>query len=297
MLDGQWSSYLLARSCPSEFPLSASFRLAPLARIVNLWLNSGSSSLDDLFKRSGILTYSKDFSTFFTQRVQDDEGVDLVSVLIEMCDLFGWMNATYLGSGLKGLDLGEDILITTYEKSWIDQYNTQNYKYIDPVVSIGTRSLLPLDWSELHGSDPILKAFFEEAKEAGVGSSGLTVAVRGLYGDSSLFSVTSSEKGEIWQLQKADLLPDLTYLAHLFHNVVVSRQPSNASEDRPVLSRREQDVLRWAAKGKTAWETGKILQIKEKTVSFYIAKASFKLNVATKTHAVAKAISEKLLIM
>jgi len=55
--------------------------------------------------------------------------------------------------------------------------------------------------------------------------------------------------------------------------------------------------LRWAAKGKTAWETGKILELKEKTVSFYISNANFKLGVATKTQAVARAISENLLIM
>ena len=243
------------------------------------------------------MAHSKTLSTFFTQRVEAEEAVELVSVLTEMCDLFGWTNATYFGSGLQGTELGEDTLITTYNRDWINRYSDQDYKYIDPILSSGRQSLLPLDWSEIHKNSPVLKAFFGEARELGVGRSGLTVAVRGLNGDSSLFSINSDEEGQTWQLQKADILSDLTYLAHLFHKVVVSRQNPGHYDDRPKLTRREGDVLRWAARGKTAWETGRILNIKEKTVSFYISNINFKLNVATKTQAVAKAISERLLIM
>lgn len=243
------------------------------------------------------MTFPRTLSSFFAQRVHAEKNGDFVSILAEMCDLFGWTNATYLGSGLTGTKFDEDLLITTYSKDWVSRYFEQDYKYIDPIVSVGSQSLLPLDWSEISVSSAELKKFFGEANELGVGRSGLTVSVRGLHGDSSLFSVNSAEDGQVWQCQKAEIVSDLTYLAHLFHNIVLEKQEPDRKEERTRLTRREQDVLRWAAKGKTAWETAKILNLSDKTVSFYLSNVNVKLDVATKTQAVAKTISEKLLIM
>jgi len=106
------------------------------------------------------MAHSKTLSTFFIQRVDAEETVELVSVLTEMCDLFGWTNATYFGSGLRGTKIGEDTLITTYNNDWVDRYNEQDYKYIDPIVSVGRQSLLPLDWSEIDENSHGHKKFF-----------------------------------------------------------------------------------------------------------------------------------------
>lgn len=241
------------------------------------------------------MTFSRTISSYFIQRVRDDETVDLMSIFTDMCDLFGWTNATYLGSGLLGSKMGEDLLITTYSKDWVHRYHEQEYKYIDPIVSLGSQSLLPLDWSKIPGNGLELKTFFGEANEFGVGRSGLTVSVRGLNGDSSIFSINSTENGRLWHSQKKKFISDVTYLAHLVHSTVLEQ--SDTIDVRMHLTRREQDVLRWAARGKTAWETAQILDLSDKTVSFYLSNVNVKLKVATKTQAVAKAISEKLLIM
>lgn len=69
---------------------------------------------------------------------------------------------------------------------------------------------------------------------------------------------------------------------------------SAASPDTPTLplprlTRREGDVLLWAARGKTAWETAQLLGLTERTVKFYLARACARLEVRNKTHAVASA--------
>lgn len=59
------------------------------------------------------------------------------------------------------------------------------------------------------------------------------------------------------------------------------------------LTPREKEVLLWAARGKTSWEIGMLLNLTEKTVKFYLANARKKLKVQNTTHAVAICLSER----
>ncbi len=61
--------------------------------------------------------------------------------------------------------------------------------------------------------------------------------------------------------------------------------------DVPTLSPREVECLGWAAKGKTAWEIGRVLSISEHTAIFHLRNASKKLGTTRREQAVAKSIS------
>lgn len=61
------------------------------------------------------------------------------------------------------------------------------------------------------------------------------------------------------------------------------------------LTKREHDCLHWAAQGKTSWEIGKILDIRERTVNFHIANSCDKLGVRTRQAAITTAIQQCLL--
>jgi LuxR family transcriptional regulator, quorum-sensing system regulator SolR len=61
--------------------------------------------------------------------------------------------------------------------------------------------------------------------------------------------------------------------------------------DVPPLSPREVECLGWAAKGKTAWEIGRVLSISEHTAIFHLRNASKKLGTTRREQAVAKSIS------
>jgi DNA-binding CsgD family transcriptional regulator len=56
------------------------------------------------------------------------------------------------------------------------------------------------------------------------------------------------------------------------------------------LSPRERECLQWAAAGKTAWETGMILSIAEGSVAKLLAAATRKLQCATKSQALVRAV-------
>ena len=62
-------------------------------------------------------------------------------------------------------------------------------------------------------------------------------------------------------------------------------------KEHGILTAREREVLRWTAAGKTAWDTGGILNIAEDTVNKHVASAMRKLNVCSRTQAVAESIT------
>jgi DNA-binding NarL/FixJ family response regulator len=61
------------------------------------------------------------------------------------------------------------------------------------------------------------------------------------------------------------------------------------------LNEREVECLTWSARGKTSPEIAAILGLSKRTVNFHIENACRKLNVATRTEAVAKAASGRLI--
>jgi len=57
------------------------------------------------------------------------------------------------------------------------------------------------------------------------------------------------------------------------------------------LTDKELDLLRWADAGKSAWETGMILDFSEQTATYHLEAATRKLGCVNKVHAVAAAIT------
>ena len=58
-----------------------------------------------------------------------------------------------------------------------------------------------------------------------------------------------------------------------------------------LLTRRESECLIWTARGKTVWETAKILKVSQDTVKTHLKNIFRKLDVTSKTQAVARAIA------
>jgi DNA-binding response OmpR family regulator len=61
------------------------------------------------------------------------------------------------------------------------------------------------------------------------------------------------------------------------------------------LNEREVEVLTWAARGKTSAEIAKILDLTKRTIDFHIDNARGKLGAATRTEAVLKAATGRLI--
>ncbi len=64
---------------------------------------------------------------------------------------------------------------------------------------------------------------------------------------------------------------------------------------KPILTGRQLEVLRWTALGKTAWETGQILDLDERTINAHLSVIYRKLDAGSKTQAVFNAASRGLI--
>jgi DNA-binding NarL/FixJ family response regulator len=83
-----------------------------------------------------------------------------------------------------------------------------------------------------------------------------------------------------------------TYVDPVLAGILASPQ---AVDQLPALSRRERDVLRLLADGRSNEEIGKELFISPETVRTYVRKAMEKLDADTRTQAVAKALRHSLI--
>lgn len=75
----------------------------------------------------------------------------------------------------------------------------------------------------------------------------------------------------------------------------VQRSEEPASADKPRITRREQEILRWVSLGKSNCEIGTILEISPLTVKNHVQKILRKLDVVNRAQAVGKAMELRIL--
>lgn len=82
----------------------------------------------------------------------------------------------------------------------------------------------------------------------------------------------------------------IAVLAHNLHDAMTSALlPQYVPESLAEITRREKEVLRWTADGKTTSEISRIINISERTVKFHLYNAIRKLGAMNKTQAAVKA--------
>ena len=110
-----------------------------------------------------------------------------------------------------------------------------------------------------------------------------------------MFSVTADVSRREWAKLSKLCMGDLQGIAAFFHQGVLKQCGIDIGDDGRALSNPELECLKWAAEGKSAWETSMILGVSECTVKFHLSNARYKLHCVTTTQAVAKAISLRVI--
>lgn len=202
---------------------------------------------------------------------------------------YGLTNITYLGINIpvKGLENGV-YATTTYSQDWQARYASRDYLRIDPVINRGLQRIIPLDWADIDRSTKSVAQFFGEAREFGVGSQGLTIPMRGVHGETALLSINADYRDTEWRKFRLEFARDFQLISYYFHDNVLNRE-GYAFQTR-MLSERQKEVLKWAASGKTEWETGSIMALSARTVKYHLSAAMVALRAVNKVHAVARAV-------
>ena len=223
--------------------------------------------------------------------VQDADDIpQLQRAIWGLLEPYGLQHAVYHALRIPHVGISQEVIAFTYPGDWVSHYLSRRYYTIDPVVRAGERSIVPVDWATLDKSTPAVRRLFAEAADAGVGKHGLTIPIRGPFGDHAIFTVTSNLPDQDWQALKTGYVRDMQVIANYVHTRVIEIRQSGPVKPIPALSSRERETLQWAAAGKTIEETATILGISSSAVRSYLDSGRHKLDCLTKPQAVARAL-------
>lgn len=217
----------------------------------------------------------QEFSETCMKATRPDQIARPLSTLAGSLGLTSW----YAGSLLHESELCRSGF-GFYEGSaeWSRRYTDERYSDIDPVFEHAKLTERPFRWSEkatlIDKSDKRAWRVLGEASEFGV-REGFTKAWHG-FGEVPGVVTFGGLKPDLSQESQMSLLLVGAFAYEGFRRVTQGFKPVPL-----VLTRRELDVLRWSAEGKTAWEIGQILSIAERTVRCYLAQLKRKYAVPT----------------
>lgn len=234
----------------------------------------------------------KTVADFFLDREDEFRSHDgRTAIFSNIATTFGFQNLTFCTLESTYPLLSEKQLATTYHQDWCERYFEQSYAKIDPLVTAARKATRPIKWSSVQRPTRAATRFIKEAADHGIGEHGVAIPIVLSKGNLSLLTIQVSSVREVEQLNRPAKLADLVSFAHLVGSRMSFSKPANANSPHAPLTPREIEVLHWAAKGKSCWETGEILNLSERTVGSYVENARRKLDATSKTHAVVLALA------
>lgn len=187
-----------------------------------------------------------------------------------------------------------DVLNVNFPQIWLFQYWRKGYGKVDPVLHALVRSHKAQVWNQVYAdvkSDKE-KEFVESATSFGLGD-GVTVGT--LDPSCSVTSFFAFAGGEAAQHRR--YVKFLDYLGQHLHLALMRSSSKSAcltSKCVNNLSPKEVTILNWMKDGKTNWEIAQITGVSERTIRFHVESIFSKLDVTSRTQAVAFAVQHGL---
>lgn len=213
--------------------------------------------------------------------------LELTGILDQVCQRYEFDYAAYAGTnpvqgGVHGY--------VNYPDAWREHYVQHGFHRIDPTLVMASRSIAPVDWRRLE-HDENFQTVFRNAQDFGITERGLTIPVRGPYGDVGMLSVTRDCAPEEWESLIRHVVGDLQAVAVHLHDTVMRSDVLMRAMRFPALSTREREILQWIAAGKSQLDVADILSLSQRTVEVHLRSAREKLYSLTTPQAIARAIA------
>lgn len=187
------------------------------------------------------------------------------------------------------------IMIDGYPASWVAHYFAQSYYDVDPVMSYCADNVLPIEWHKLDLQTGSASArMMEDAARFGL-KSGVTMPLHGPNGELGILSFGVDRADDAARALTRQALPYVQLVAAHVHDAIKRLHGLDDVLERPRLSKRELECLRWVGDGKSSWEISQILNLSERTVNFHINNATTKLGATSRQHAATKAVLQHLI--
>ena len=212
---------------------------------------------------------------------------DVCAVLLDTVGCFGFRNilaGMIPAAGLTKRQQEAHVLLKHWPKDWCERYFGSGYLFVDPTIRRVLSGSVPFFWSDIVPACKDDLAGMQVMNEAGDFQlcNGFTVSLVTLECEAAGFSFAGDH---------IELPPDKRATVQLLANYSLGRTLllRDNQPDAP-LTRREMDVLRWSAEGKTDWEISVILGVSEHTVDKMGRLVRHKLKTVNRAHTVAEGI-------
>lgn len=224
------------------------------------------------------------------------EAAERQTAVLEICgdflEKFGFQSIAlgYLINPASAID-GQNFQVTNWPAEWYERWRDSDYIIHDPIVRYALRAQRPFTWRTAYEQGSAFgKSILDESRNFGF-SEGLAIPIKAADGPPGVISI-GAEKADV-SPKELNCLKLVTWHAYTRLEGLAGLR---ASRKTCVLTRRETDVLQYAAAGKTNWEIAMILGISESTVREYAKSAMRKLGCMNRAHAVAIAIQRSLIL-
>lgn len=216
---------------------------------------------------------------------------DLYDIVSGLRNLFEVEHTVYHSLQWKG----DPFALATYSAEWAKHYETEQLYLVDPVVLNGFRQFNPYDWKSIEWDSKPARLLMRDAVDAGVGNQGLSMPIRGPYGELALMSVSHIGTDDDWSKFKEVWRNDLVLIANLIHEAARRLLLRDPSPELAMLSPREVDALTMLALGYNRASIADLLKISEHTLRVYIESSRRKMGATNTLHAVSTAMSNGLI--
>lgn len=191
---------------------------------------------------------------------------------------------------------GNDTLVgfATYSEHWRMHYLEQGFHLIDPTLQKMMHAMAPVDWERMRHLDGYAPVF-RDAEDFQIPAMGISVPIRGPFGERSVLTLATRARAEQWAVQRRAIIHDVQQLSALLNDEIMRSGKVMMHMQRPDLSQRELEILQWTAAGKSQQDVADILSISNRTVEVHLRSARTKLCAVTTVQAVARAIGMKLI--
>jgi DNA-binding CsgD family transcriptional regulator len=190
----------------------------------------------------------------------------------------------------RALGRSEFINVNNTPDSYAEPYYDVGSSRRDPVIQHCKRQSVPIIWDQQTYLDHDAADLWEQQASYGY-RTGIAMALHLPDGKHFLLGVDRDQPlpQDPDELQR--VVADLQLFAvHAQDAAVRLLLPPDQQPERPSLTPRELEALRWTMEGKTAWEVGAVLGISERTAVLHVNNAMHKLGCANKHQAVLKAL-------
>jgi DNA-binding CsgD family transcriptional regulator len=225
----------------------------------------------------------------YTSVLQSKDRSEFRAEIVRFTQRLGFETVSAVTIIDRGMGKSDFIHVDNTPSDYVEPYSDPGDSRRDPVLAHCKRQSVPIIWDRQtyvnHGAVDL----WEHQATFGY-CTGIAMALHLPEGKHFLLGVDRDQPCHRTRGNCSAWWPTCSCLPCTPRTPPASAAAQGQQPERPALTPRELEALRWTMEGKTAWEVGAVLGITERTAVLHVNNAMHKLGCVNKHQAVLKAL-------